>query len=206
VAKSILCYGDSITWGYNPKDGSRLPPEDRWPRVLEAELQGRARVVEEGLNGRTVATDEPSRPYRNGLALLPPLLEAHAPLDAVIIMLGTNDSAPCYGLSAGRIAMNCAGLIRAVQAAPSGAACKLLLIAPPPLGALSPEMALLYAGGEAVSRGLADAYATVAARFNCLFLDAGKVAEASKIDGVHLDPPEQRKLALAVRDVVATHL
>ncbi len=42
VAKSILCYGDSITWGYDPKDGSRLPPEDRWPRVLENALQGRA--------------------------------------------------------------------------------------------------------------------------------------------------------------------
>lgn len=62
MAKSILCYGDSITWGYNPKDGSRLPPEDRWPRVLDDAPRGRARVVEEGLHARTVATDEPSRP------------------------------------------------------------------------------------------------------------------------------------------------
>jgi len=205
VAKSILCYGDSITWGYNPKDASRLPPGERWPRILEDELGGRARVIEEALNGRTVATDEPSRACRNGLAMLPPLLEAHAPLDVVIIMLGTNDCAPCYGLTSGRIAMNCAGLIRAVQssmAGPGEARPELLLIAPPPLGALSPEMALLYAGGEAVSRGLAAAYATVAARFNCLFLDAAKVAEASKIDGVHLDAPEQHKLALAVRRMV----
>jgi len=204
--KSILCYGDSITWGYNPKDGSRLPPEHRWPRILETELQGRARVVEEALNGRTAATDDPAHPYRNGLSMLPPLLEAHAPLDAVIIMLGTNDSAPCYGLSAGRIAMNCAGLIRAVQAGPTGAAPNLLLIAPPLLGALNAEMALFYAGGEAVSRGLAEAYATIAAGFNCLFLDAAKVTEASKIDGVHLDPPEQRKLALAVKDVIGALL
>lgn len=47
MTKSILCFGDSLTWGYNPEDGTRFPPEDRWPRVLEAALQGRARVIEE---------------------------------------------------------------------------------------------------------------------------------------------------------------
>jgi len=28
--KTILCYGDSITWGYDPRDGSRYPFEQRW--------------------------------------------------------------------------------------------------------------------------------------------------------------------------------
>ena len=37
--------------------------------------------------------------------MLPPLIESHAPLDIVLIMLGTNDSAPCYGLTAGKIAI-----------------------------------------------------------------------------------------------------
>jgi lysophospholipase L1-like esterase len=205
MMKSILCYGDSITWGYDPKDGTRYLPEDRWPSVLAQALQGRARVIDEALNARTVATDDPSRPNRNGLAMLPPLLESHAPLDIVIIMLGTNDSAPCYGLTAGRIAMNCAALIRAVRAslaAPGGGIPKTLLIAPPPLGALSAEMSLFYAGGQATSRGLADAYRTLAMSFDCLFLDAGQVVHASKIDGVHLDPPEQRKLAVAVKDMI----
>jgi len=205
VAKSILCYGDSITWGYNPKDGTRFAPEDRWPCVLEQALDGRARIVEEALNGRTVATDDPSHPNRNGLALLPPLLEAHAPLDIVLIMLGTNDSAPCYGLTPGRIAMNCAGLIRAVRSTLPGigfAAPPIVLMAPPLLGALSAEMALFYAGGEATSQGLAEAYRTTAKYFDCHFFDAGAVVQASAVDGVHLDPPDQRKLALAVKDIV----
>ena len=205
MAKSILCYGDSITWGYDPKDGSRLPPEDRWPRVLENALQGRARVVEEGLNARTVATDEPSRPNRNGLALLPPLLEAHAPLDIVIIMLGTNDSAPCYRLTAGEIAMDCAALIRAVNAgpaAPGGGAPRTILVAPPPLGLLSAEMALFYTGGEATSRGLAAAYRTIAEARGAVFFDAGQVSQASAADGVHLDAQGQRQLGLALKDVV----
>lgn len=139
MTKSILCFGDSITWGYNPKDGTRFSPEHRWPRALEAALQGRAHVIEEALSGRTIATDDPSRPYRNGMAMLPPLLEGHAPLDMVAIMLGTNDSAPFYGLDPGRIAMDSMAMIRAVSASqtgPGGSAPKMVLIAPPPLGSL----------------------------------------------------------------------
>jgi lysophospholipase L1-like esterase len=205
VTKSILCYGDSLTWGYNPKDGTRFPPDDRWPRALEQALDGRARIIEEALNGRTTATDEPSRPDRNGLAMLPPLIEAHAPLDIVLIMLGTNDCAPCYGLTAGRIAMNCAALIRAVRSTLAGIGAneaKIGLIAPPPLGTLSAEMALLYAGGEATSQDLADAYRTIAQSFGCHFFDAGAAVQVSAADGVHLDAPAQRKLALAVKEIV----
>ena len=203
--KSILCYGDSITWGYKPQDATRYLPHQRWPGILQQELVGRARVIEEALNGRTVASDEAERPHRNGLAMLPPLLEAHAPLDIVVIMLGTNDCAPCYKLTPGQIAMNCAGLIRAVKASlagPGGGEPQTVLIAPPLLGTLSPLSALFYAGGEPVSRGLADAYRTIASSFNCLFLDAAQVAEASKADGVHLDPEGQRKLAMAVKTIV----
>ncbi len=205
MTKSILCFGDSITWGYSPKNGSRLPPEDRWPRVLEGTLEGRVRVIEEGLNARTVATDEPSRPNRNGLAMLPTLLESHAPLDVVAIMLGTNDSAPSYGLTAGKIAMNCGALIRAVNASLAGPGAtppKALLIAPPPLGSLSAEMSLFYGGGQATSRGLGEAYRTIAKGFGVLFLDAGTVTKVSAVDGVHLDPEGQRALGQAVSEIL----
>ena len=205
MTKSILCYGDSISWGYNPNDGTRFGPADRWPRVLETALNGSAQIVEEGLNGRTVATEDPSRPNRNGLAMLAPLLESHAPLDAVVIMLGTNDSAPCYGLSPGRIATNCGALIRAVSASlagPGGTIPKTVLIAPPVLGALSAEMALLYAGGQATSRGLAAAYRTTADWYGAAYFDAEQVAKVSAVDGVHLDSDGQRQLGLAVSKVV----
>lgn len=205
MTKTILCFGDSTTWGFDPRDGSRFPFADRWPRVLEATLQGRARIIEEGLNGRTVATDEPSRPYRNGLAMLPPLLESHAPLDVVVLMLGTNDSAPCYGLDAGRIAFNCAALIRAVRgslAGPGDTIPKIVLIAPPPLGSLSAEMALFYSGGQTTSRGLASAYRSLTERFEISFLDAGSVTKASTADGVHLDQDGHHALGQAVSKIV----
>lgn len=43
--KTILCYGDSITWGFNPADGSRFPFEQRWPGVLQATLGSGYRII-----------------------------------------------------------------------------------------------------------------------------------------------------------------
>jgi lysophospholipase L1-like esterase len=91
--KTILCYGDSITWGRNAVDGTRFPFEQRWPGILQAGLGNDYRIVEEGLGGRTVATESWAMPHRDGRAMLAPILESHAPLDWVIIMLGTNDCA-----------------------------------------------------------------------------------------------------------------
>ncbi len=36
--KTVLCYGDSLTWGYNAEGPSRHALADRWPSVLQAEL------------------------------------------------------------------------------------------------------------------------------------------------------------------------
>ena len=41
--KTILCYGDSNTWGYDASTGGRFPPETRWPKVLQRELGERLR-------------------------------------------------------------------------------------------------------------------------------------------------------------------
>jgi lysophospholipase L1-like esterase len=108
--------------------------------VLQHELGGGVRVVEEALSGRTAATDSWVLPDRNGRAMLGPLLESHAPLDWVILMLGTNDVGSSYRLSAAEVAFGCATLVWAVQksqAGPGGGTPKILLIAPPVLGEVS---------------------------------------------------------------------
>ncbi|MDR2768175.1 MAG: hypothetical protein LBB82_07615, partial [Treponema sp.] len=113
--KTILCYGDSNTWGYNPR-GGRYDHHTRWPMVMASLLNGadagsfamgvdssaigvdssatggtRFWVVEEGLNGRTSCLEDPIEGDRNGLRQLVPILRSHRPLDMVILMLGTND-------------------------------------------------------------------------------------------------------------------
>ncbi len=204
--KTVLCYGDSITWGYNPANGSRFPFEQRWPGVVQAKLDGSFRVIEEGLNGRTVATESWILPHRDGRAMLAPLLESHAPLDWVIILLGTNDCGPTLHRDVGEIAFGCATLLWTVQkafAGPNGGVPQMLLIAPPPFGKFSPFMELFYRGGEATGRGLAAAYRTVAEQCGARFLDAASVLPPSPVDGVHPDADGQRRLGEAVAKVIA---
>jgi lysophospholipase L1-like esterase len=123
--------------------------------------------------------------------MLGPLLESHAPIDLCILMLGTNDIAPYYHLTASDIAGGCLGLIWTIeksQAGPGEAAPKILLIAPPTPSRMSGIMDLFYKGGEKTAKALSAAYKTIANSTGCHFFDASKYAKASKIDGLHLDP------------------
>jgi lysophospholipase L1-like esterase len=116
----VLCYGDSNTYGWDSETGGRFPPDVRWPGVLAAELGSGWRVVEEGLGGRTTVHDDPLMPHRNGLTYLAPCLCSHAPLDAVVLFLGTNDLKPRFGLPAGDVARGIGVLIEHVLASGAG--------------------------------------------------------------------------------------
>ena len=88
--KQLLCFGDSNTWGLIPKTNERYPWGVRWTSILQEKLQN-VRILEEGLCGRTTIFDDAYRKNRNGLESLPEILESNYPIDAAIIMLGTND-------------------------------------------------------------------------------------------------------------------
>jgi lysophospholipase L1-like esterase len=209
--KSILVYGDSISWGYDPKDGTRYPPEHRWPRVMEEALGDDARVIDECLNGRMVASDSPFMPDRNGRKMLTPLLESHMPIDLVIVMLGTNDKAPIMKLDARDIAGGCGMMIWDIlksQAGPDLGTPQILLVAPPPLGEAAGFMEMFFYIDEAASPTLSELYRRVADDCGCSFFDAGTVVSASEIDGVHLDPESQvalgKAMAKAVRPLLSS--
>lgn len=203
--KSVLCYGDSITWGRNPADGTRFPFEQRWPGVLQAKLGADYHIIEEGLGLRLVATESWVMPHRDGRAMLAPLLESHAPLDWVVIMLGMNDCGPAYRLTVGQIAFGMTTMLWAIQksaAGPKGTAPRVLLVSPPLFGKLSPFMDLFFRGAEETSRGLAAAFETVAAACGARFLDAAKIVPPGPVDGVHPDADGHRRLGEAVADVL----
>jgi lysophospholipase L1-like esterase len=108
VVKTIMCYGDSNTWGCIPLTGLEPPrryaPAQRWPGVLRRELGDGYWIVEEGLNGRTTVWDDPLEPFRSGKELLVPCLMTHQPIDLMIVMLGTNDLKGRFGVGARDIA------------------------------------------------------------------------------------------------------
>lgn len=202
--KTILCYGDSNTWGWNPATQDRYARDERWPGVLRRKLGEGYLVIEEGLNGRTTVWDDPIEGYKSGKEYLIPCLETHRPIDLVAIMVGTNDLKVRFSLSAYDIANGAGVLVDIVQkseAGPGGSVPKVLLMAPPPLGKLT-EFAEMFEGAEAKSRKFSERYRRVAEEYGCAFLDTSEVIVSSDIDGVHLELSEHCKLGKAVATLV----
>lgn len=202
--KTVLCYGDSNTWGWNPTNEGRYARDERWPGVLRREMGRGYDIIAEGLPGRTTVWDDPIEGYKSGKAYLIPCLETHQPIDLVIIMLGTNDLKKRFSLSAFDIAEGAGVLVKMVQKSetgPGGGPPQVLLVAPSPLGKLS-EFAEMFEGGMEKSKGLSRHYKRVADLLGCAFLDTSAVIVSSDIDGVHLELSEQRKLGRAVATAV----
>ncbi|HUV32369.1 MAG TPA: GDSL-type esterase/lipase family protein, partial [Devosiaceae bacterium] len=132
--KTVLCYGDSLTFGADP-EGGRHAYEDRWPSRLAAGLGNGVRVIAEGLGGRTTAFDDFSGAADlNGASILPVILKSHQPLDAVVTMLGTNDLKPYTANGAIGAAMGMKRLIQIVQCFPfdhQDSAPRVVVVSPP---------------------------------------------------------------------------
>ncbi len=198
--KTILCYGDSNTWGYNPATQGRYPRNERWPGVLQQELGESYLVIAEGLNGRTTVWDDPIEEYRNGKEYLIPCLRSHMPVDLVVIMLGTNDLKARFSVPACDVAAGAGVLVDIVaksDTGPQDGAPEVLLVAPPPFAGLG-EFAEMFEGGKEKSTQLSRHFRLVAGERGCALLDAGEVITSSELDGIHLDQAEQRKLGLAI--------
>ena len=137
----VLCFGDSNTWGYNPKDGSRFPWGVRWTSVLQELLKDQGiRVIEEGLCGRTAVFEDPLRQGRKGVELFPTLLETHGQPDQIVLMLGTNDLQPKMHktpFTREHLADGLIHLIKLIRSLPECGAgnqpAKILVVAPPPI-------------------------------------------------------------------------
>ena len=100
---NILCFGDSNTYGYRPDGSGRFDADTRWTGLLQKKLGTNDRIIEEGLCGRTTVFSDELREGRRGLDTIGILLESHAPVDLLILMLGTNDCKTRYNASAGTI-------------------------------------------------------------------------------------------------------
>ena len=73
---NVLCYGDSNTYGYDPRSflGDRYPATNRWVDILATRTNWN--ITNDGLNGRGVPAQEGS---------------FNPNVDCLLIMLGTND-------------------------------------------------------------------------------------------------------------------
>ena len=171
--KRIACLGDSNTYGYDPASrfGSRYPPEIRWTGALKA--RGWL-VFNRGMNGCTV-------PVCSQFPTITEMIGSLGPLDAVTVMLGTNDL--LQGGTARETAARMAQFLSAVRESMGKAT--LILIAPPPVtfGDWVRDQAVIRE-----SEKLAAYYREIADDRSAVFADAGQWGAALSFDGVHFTP------------------
>jgi lysophospholipase L1-like esterase len=209
--KTILCFGDSNTWGSatRPGEDQRYEPQERWPGVLQKRLGKAWTVIAEGLPGRTTVHSDPVEgAHMNGSAYLMPCLRSHRPLDAVAIMLGTNDLKRRFGVGAGDIAGGIGVLLTIVlhsESGPRGSVPKMLVVCPPPIleqFGERPEFVEMFEGGHEKSLRLAPFYKAMAREHGAAFLNAGDLIRSSAFDGIHLDKDAHLKLGRAVAEQI----
>lgn len=216
MTKRILCYGDSLTWGWNPTLAGvpveRYGRDARWTGVLAARLGAGYEIVEEGLSGRTTNVDDPLDPRLNGAAYLPSALASHLPLDLVVIMLGTNDTKTYFHRSAFDIAVGMGVLVGQVMQSAGGVgtaypAPKVMIMAPPPLAPMPNEwFGELFRGSRDKTVALADQYRRLGEFLGIPSFDAGQVIQTDGVDGIHLSEKNNIDLGNAlsafIRDTV----
>ena len=211
MTRTLLCYGDSNTHGTVPMTTldarERYDRDTRWTGQLQKLLPD-WHLIEEGNPGRTTVHDDPIEgPHRNGLTVLPSMLESHREIDAVILMLGTNDLKGRFSLNATDIALALERLVLVIKASLAGPNLTppgILLVAPPPILETDP-LGEIFWGGEAKSRALGARIAQSARRVGVPFLDAGHLITVSPVDGIHYDPAAQGILARAFAGAVQDH-
>lgn len=168
----ILCYGDSNTYGYDPRSclGGRYPENVRWTALLQA--QGWT-VFNAGQNGRSIPRSSWD---------VEPLLQTlrHWEPELTTIMLGTNDLLQTPSLSADRCAERMEQFLNILLE--QELSCQLLLVAPPPvtLGAWVDDSKLVE-----ISRNLGKHYLESASKLGIAFADAKNWGVELTYDGVH---------------------
>ena len=224
--KRLLCFGDSNTYGWIGSltaPTRRYPSSVRWTGRLAAGLGDGWDVLEEGLGGRTL---QDRRTEGSGIPLpgaglsaadyLPSCLLSHLPLDAVIIMLGSNDMKSVLGRSETDIAGAMAALVDMTHTLPWETLLDyphpaVIIVSPPLIGERKMRLSgARYADAPRKSRMLAGLYRDVAESRGAFFLDAAAAiagdpwGEAHGVDGMHLNEEDHARLAKALLEKMQT--
>ncbi len=205
---TVLCYGDSNTYGYVPETGMRYPKDVRYPGRLQRLLGEEYSVIEEGCNGRTTIFDDPVDGWKNGLDYLKPCLNSHKPVDIVILMLGSNDLKATFHLTAKEIADGAAVLVEVIRSftkEKQGFIPRIILVSPPEIGKgirTSPFYGAFYEEAVEESKKFPECYRAVADKYGCVFFNAADHIYPSETDSLHLTPEGHKVLAEKLCEVI----
>lgn len=182
----IVCYGDSNTFGYNPKDGSRYDENVRWTSVLQKNLGTDYEVIDEGMCDRTGFADNPNGFIFSGPKHFPHFINKSDNIDYLILWIGTNDLMFKYDITLPLIENGLNNLIIMAQTK-----AKNIIIIPP---VILSENILKGSFNDrfdntsiAKSKEVGEIYKRTADTYHCKFFDINEFAKPSNFDGLHFD-------------------
>lgn len=209
--KDILIYGDSLVYGKLPKFPIRYERPKNFIGVLENELGGDYRIIDEGLRARTLSGENGLYENRNGLSQFGPILGSHLPLDLVCIFLGINDcnkkdtknKEEIYSALIEykkEITTWCKNL--AIDTVP-----KIMIISPPIIRsdqtAMDEGMTNVFEKeAEEKSRSLKDVYKSFCENEDCIFFNADEYCKTVDGEGIHLDEENNILLGKAIAEKI----
>lgn len=207
--KTILCYGDSNTWGAIPRryfhDIRRYKYHERWTGILSEMLGDDFYIIEEGLRGRTTTIDDHIEgKHKNGFFYLLPCLESHYPIDLVILFLGTNDLKKRFSLSITNIAAGIEKIVLLIKNSKVGInkCSPRIIIVSPPVIKYSNVFKNIFEGGIIKSQKIGEYLKRVAEKYNCIFIDLSDFIEVSNLDGIHLEKKSHQILGEKLYEVI----
>ncbi len=184
--KKIVCYGDSNTFGFNPKDGSQYGENVRWTSILKNNLKEQYEVINEGTCDRTGFKDNPKGFMFSAHKHFPKYIEKSQTIDVLILWIGTNDLQFQYDISLDEIKNGLENLIKIAQSKT-----KRIIIIPPVI--LSDNILDGYFRCQfdeisiEKSKKIEKIYRELANLYNLEFFDVNEFTKPSELDGLHYD-------------------
>lgn len=207
----VVCYGDSNTYGADPRTGGRFDDDVRWTTRLGALLGDRYEVRPEGLSGRTTVFDDPLCEGLSGLATLRPVLSTNSPIDLLILMLGTNDCKARFAATGYNIAEGLRVLLQTAKQLPvwrDGP--RILVLAPMKIDPRIETVPTVYGhmgpGCAEKSAAMVPWMLRFAAEEGCDALDINPFVSPNELDWMHISELSQLPLAKAVAEKVRSVL
>ncbi len=192
--KNIICYGDSNTFGYNPKNGSKYDENTRWTAVLQKNSGLEYKIVNEGMPNRTGFVDNPEGVLFSAQKHLPQVLSKIKNIYLLILAIGTNDLQFQYNINSVAIEKGLENLIRAAKEKTTN----IIVIAPIILSEniLNGYFSSMFDKKSIEkSKEAAEIYKQTADKNHCIYFDINKYVVPSDFDGLHYDENSHKIIA-----------
>ncbi|MBR5304240.1 MAG: hypothetical protein IKU37_05380 [Candidatus Gastranaerophilales bacterium] len=180
----ILCFGDSNTYGFNPKDFNRHNEKERWSGILKQNFN----VIECGCNNRTIFNNSNNL---NSILTLPKYLNNG--ITHIILQIGINDLQTQYNTDLKELESKLTQLIKSIDKE-----IKIILLCPSLIDKciLNSNFAQLF-NSESIekSKKLPEIYKNISKQNDCTLVNLNNIATVSKIDGLHYDIENHKLIA-----------